>query len=750
MKPTKAISAKYWPTAAVIMLQCWFGGFTAVGQEAPAAQPGNAMSENAYEMPEFFVTHQRVKGYAPPDVYSAVKFDAAIADLPLTVGIFPKDLIVEMSPNDPKDLNLLSVSSNARSQGSYFRGFARGEELLDGHPSPVRNISGEVLERIEMLKGPAGVLYGQSTPGGITNYLRKRPVAGQDFANFTVGTGTFGRFKAAVDLNSDLADKPGGVPLRYRVVLYHAKNQYHIDAGVEHQHDGKSTIYIPIAFNPWKTMLATVSFMQTERDFASRVNNSAQALTDGDIPLSTKYGIDPWMDFAGGSKWITKTDEFEIDLKQMVGQNLILSANYSNVNVPQDGGYPSISTKFKLVNGEPAVARTFTTRYRGDRYEMLSAFAKYTVNTLNTRQNFLLGANMQDVVVDYSDYSSVTASGATAEEDVFFLRQATPSAITTDQKLKLSTSVRQKTKVKNAYLNYLGCFLDNKWNVVAGMSVFESELVDRNRITLKGDNVSVSPEVTPQVGVLYHLRPDLGVYAMYSTSYSASYTRGGFGEVFPPAIAKGIEAGLKMGFLRGRLFGTVSVYSIRNTNMLAYDAKAPNETYARTGATSDLGAWTQSGEVESNGVEVELAGNVGNWYGSVGYAYNDTAVTADPVATKVGSRIAQWTPHRICAYGRYEFQGALKGLSVGGNYTYQAPSATTLKGLPAKDAAFFIINAFAAYRTTIGGKPVTFQVNGVDLTEARSGSIGYNAATGRAYTYPLQKTQWWFEVRTEL
>ena len=747
MKLSAILSA---PLAAALLLPCLAGGPTAraqtTGPAVTATSAAPTEEEEILTLPEYFVTQRKVKGYAPPNVYTAVKFDVPIADLPLTVGIFTKDLIVEMSPNDPKDLNLLSVSSNARSQGSYFRGFARGEELLDGHPSPVRNISGEVLERIEMLKGPAGVLYGQSSPGGVTNYLRKRPVAGEDFVNLTIGTGTFGRFKTALDMNNSLAD----LPLWYRTVIYYAKNQYHTGAGMDHQNDTKSLIYLPIAFNPWKSALVTVSYMATERTFGSRVNNSAQAITDGDLPLSMKYGIDPWMDFAGGNKWITKTNEFEFDLKQKFSENLVVSFNYSNVHVPKDGGYPSVSTKYKLVGGEPTVARTFTTRYRNDRYELISAFAKYTLEKGDARHNFMLGANAQDALVDYTDSKWVTATGATAEEYVYFLRQATPSVISTDQKLVVTTSVRQRTQVKNAYLNYLGSFQDNRWNVVAGLTAFESKLRDRNRVTLKGDDVTVDPDYAPQAGVLYNVRPNVGVYAMYSTSYQASYSRGGYGEVFPPAIAKGLEGGLKLKFLDERLFGTVSVYSIRNTNMLAYDSKAPNETYDRTGAASDLGAWTQSGEVESKGVEVELAGSIGNLYGSLGYAYNDTEVTADPVASKIGTRIAQWTPHRVCAYGRYEFQGALKGWSVGGNYTYQAPSATTLKGAPAEDPSFYIVNAFVAYRTTIKGKPVIFQINGVDLTEAESGTNGYNSTTKQAFTYPQQKTQWWFEIRTEL
>lgn len=154
---------------------------------------------------------------APDPVYgsshTATKLDAPLRDVPQAVQIVSKKLIREQGALEMKDV-LRNVSGVAPAQGEgrrdqfFIRGFdASRDMLVDGmrDDSPYFRDLGNV-ERVEVLKGPAAVLYGRGSAGGVINRVTKKPVA-KPLREIAVNGGSYDQRRVDLDLGDALGSQ---------------------------------------------------------------------------------------------------------------------------------------------------------------------------------------------------------------------------------------------------------------------------------------------------------------------------------------------------------------------------------------------------------------------------------------------------------------------------------------------------------------------------------------------------------------
>ncbi|WXL24101.1 TonB-dependent siderophore receptor [Ectopseudomonas mendocina] len=142
-------------------------------------------------------------------------------EVPLAIQSYSAKHISETSPRTVKDVLALDPSVLNSSYGGGFdnfrlRGFAMdnfntirrdGLALAPHYDMPL-----ELVERVDVLKGPSGFLYGFNSPGGTINYIPKRPTL-QPFTTVSLqGTSLLGRY-VAVDTSNSLADDAIGYRL---------------------------------------------------------------------------------------------------------------------------------------------------------------------------------------------------------------------------------------------------------------------------------------------------------------------------------------------------------------------------------------------------------------------------------------------------------------------------------------------------------------------------------------------------------
>ena len=182
------------------------GGLPA--QTSPATPPP---ANEVVTLSTFQVTTTADQGYRAGNSVSATRTDTAIKNLPFSISAFTEQFIEDIGA-----LELIDVASFAPGVTSGAKEFTQGNNRFsirgfDGDVTPQRNgfvgsryVDSGNIQRVEVVKGPSSLLYGQITPGGTVNYITKRPT-NKDFTSIKarVGTGSF--WRTDLDLNRSLA-----------------------------------------------------------------------------------------------------------------------------------------------------------------------------------------------------------------------------------------------------------------------------------------------------------------------------------------------------------------------------------------------------------------------------------------------------------------------------------------------------------------------------------------------------------------
>lgn len=169
--------------------------------ETPPSQPSAASDE-----PIELVVTGDPDGYRVPETSTATRTDTPLRDIPQSIQVVPKQVIEEQGITRISDAarNVSGVSVGTGYSGAVddltIRGFLNSNILRNGFKTQNAFIYGANVEQVEVLKGPASVLYGQFEPGGIVNYVTKQPLNEPYYAGeFTVGSYSF--YRSSIDIS---------------------------------------------------------------------------------------------------------------------------------------------------------------------------------------------------------------------------------------------------------------------------------------------------------------------------------------------------------------------------------------------------------------------------------------------------------------------------------------------------------------------------------------------------------------------
>src|SRR5450830_2092044 len=163
-----------------------------------------AFAQTAGSLPEVQVSGSR-DGYVAATAVSATKSEAPLRDIPQTINVISSEIMRDQHATSLQDIlkNIpgvgLSTGDGQRDQ-VFIRGFtAIGDQFVDGFRDDAlyfRDLSN--VERLEVIKGPAAVLYGRGSSGGLINRVTKKP--GIDVTDVSLSlTSTAGR-RGEIDL----------------------------------------------------------------------------------------------------------------------------------------------------------------------------------------------------------------------------------------------------------------------------------------------------------------------------------------------------------------------------------------------------------------------------------------------------------------------------------------------------------------------------------------------------------------------
>jgi iron complex outermembrane recepter protein len=605
----------------------------------------------------------------------ATRTRASLKDIPQSVQIVPSNIIREQQANVYSALrNVASIRQNNPSNFASVRLTNRGFQINDFFGNSLRDgirdtgltIGGELngIERIEVLQGPASVLYGTGSPGGTINFVSKQPLATR-LQSFDVGVGSYDYFRGAVDLSVPV--EPDG-RARYRLNAAYKNAGSSLDFFKSRVVGVAPIMSFDLGDRAKLTVKADYVSTNIDRvDFGLPLIGTVLPNPNGKIPRNRNINEGFFTDSAFRAGY---------NLEYNISDNLSVrnAFQFGDVNYRNRGA--TIATG--LLPDNRTLQRSYSeiSEQLYDEYSFVTdATAKFATGSI--QHELLVGADFRKAI---QDNFSINRAGASIDLFNPIYGQAPGTAIT--QRID-----------SNVLTNQFGLYvqdrvsLTNNWKLLLGARFDKIDQSTNNRIAATTINQSDTAFI-PRVGIVYQPTTATSFYASYSQSFAPATGRTFDNSALRPESGTQYEVGVKTN-LTDRLSATLALYDLTRANVPTSDL--------RPGVTPGLGFIIQSGEQRSQGAELTLTGQISpGWNVSANYAYTDVRITRDNVLP-IGASLNGVANHAASLWTTYEIpQGDLQGLGFGLGLFYVGErsgfSATPAYRLPSHltaDAAIF-------------------------------------------------------------
>jgi iron complex outermembrane receptor protein len=595
----------------------------------------------------------------------ALRLLAPLEQTPVSVNIISKELLEQQQAISLEDA-LRNVSGVSK-YGSYglsdninIRGFDIG---LSGGPENYR-INGVMLrtpysdyiEEVQILKGPASILYGDVEPGGIVNYVTKKPL-GYEHRKFELKVGQYNLYRPSVDIGGALNES-----VDYRInTVFESSDSYRDEVSNE------QLMFAP-SFS-WEisedtTLLVEAIFMRNEAtiDWGMPLG----------LPLERAEQLNPrnfygYPDGTSEGKNNTLSTTFNHHFSDTWSLRNVLA--FSNQERLLHDVYPVYNASEDIVE------------YSWGDYRELSE--------TSTLSNFLdLNGEFQTGAIKHRFTASLDVSRITrpvAYNFVWPIVGSTSLVSPSWQNVALSSTPTLNkdempfTRRIGVNLQDLMSFYNDRLHILIGArySKFTSG-TDYSGNAQKAVDYSDTEEseVTPRLGFTYEILDGSFIYASYSESFSSVAPSPGRGLTDPqPLIGDQVEFGWKQSLFDERLGVTVSYFDLNRKNVLQF------ETISTDGSFSDPSNFraNQTGEHSSSGLEVDVNGKLAdNWQVFASYSHINSEVVRELVQSGnsepvnyAGLELPNNPRNKFSLWSQYSFEQRIPGLSLAIGIFYQ-------------------------------------------------------------------------------
>lgn len=515
----------------------------------------------------------------------------------------------------------------------YARGYQIDSLQLDGlafgNTGNVTEFDAAVYDRVEILRGPAGLFQGAGEPGAALNLARKRARSRAQFsAAATLASASARRLE--LDATGPLLASGA---LRARAVLVADDRDSFVDVLTSRRRVAYGTVEYDFS------SATTVSLGVARQEIDSVIDQGLPAYADGrllDVPASTFIG----------ARW-NKLDTDATDLFLELEHRL------------SGGGFLKFASRrldrymlYKVARANGAVTATGdvpmqTGIYTPDRENRsYDAYASLPFTLAGRTHHLIFGADRREA----QEVNLSTTFANTTTQNVFAPNHDLPQPA-----FSWTSSGSSDVRQTGAYAQ-VRASLAPVVTAIAGGRLTWWRSISRNRFTgTVTSDFEARGEFTPFAAVLVDFNRHVTAYASYSDIFQPQSARRVTGEQLEPRTGLQYETGLKAEFPSGRLAAQTALFRIQDQNRALSDPANPLFSLS-------------AGEVRSQGFEFELTGRpLPSWDVSLGYTLAETEYLR-AAAAQQGQVFAPFTPrHSVKLWTRYAFTtGALDGLSLGG------------------------------------------------------------------------------------
>lgn len=612
------------------------------------------------------------ENYQATEATTATRTDTPLKDIPQSIQVVPEQIIEDQQANTLEDvLRNVSGISTGDSFGNtterfVIRGFAQDTTLVDGFRQGAFGQgfpSLDRLERVEVLKGPASILYGNLEPGGVVNLVTKKPLA-EPFAEIGLDLGSFGLFQSSLDFSDAInSDKT----LLYRLNT----NVEYSDGFRDFDQDATRLSLAPtISWQIGKNtdLLIDFNYLNEDKPF----DRGIVAIGDdvADIPYDRIFQ--------------QPDDNYELEQ---------ITASYQLEHRFSEKW--KLRNSFRLISSETSDFK-LDSSFIDDSGLLERGFRRnedinenYTIQT-NVVGEFATGKIEHQLLfgLDFDRATSVGKQGRLPDDPVFYIDIFTQEAdpLPDVQPEDLTFLVRDE----NIRADLIGIYLQDQiaiseqFKLLLGgrFDIYEQKSIDFTEdLTVEQSQDKFSP----RIGLVYQPIEPISLYASYSTSFNPDPFNSTTvdGEILEPSTGTQYEIGAKGEFFEGDLTTTLAFYQIDRANVATTDPDNPDFSIA-------------AGEVSSRGIELDVAGEMlPGWKIIASYAYTDAEISESNDFPE-GNKLENVPENSASLWTTYQFQqGTLQGLGFGAGVFFvgerqgDIDNTVTLPSYVRTDAAIF-------------------------------------------------------------
>jgi len=650
-------------------------GIAVVGQAGPvlaqtAAEDASAVPQRPESAPAdepadtIVVTGDRA--------VTATKTDTPIVETPQAISVVPAELFLDRGARNVQETLRYSSGVTGEAYGLDTRSdniFVRGlnpTEYQDGlrrtfNFSPIPRADVYTLDRIEVLRGPSSVLYGQGANGGIVNMVSKTPLFDMR-GEAAIQYGSFDRKQAYVDVTGPL-DSSRTIAGRVIGLVRDADQQTDVIR------DDRLLLSPSISWRPSeRTTITAIGLYQRDRNASSQQFLPVVATLDA--PEGREIDVDTFLGDPDYDKLVAR---------QFVG-TLLLDHEFSDsIALHSRVRYVDAKTTFQEIF--PDVYSNPLDPFIDADDRVVNRFAYQTrprIKTLTTDNGLVFTfdtgpfAHQLLVGIDYSDFRQRSQSG---------FDSVTPIDIYDP----VSSGVVAPAWVDdpNQRNSQLGLYVQDQIRYADRVSLVIGARRDRARSKTEGLDEQVDKATSFRAGIIGELFKDVSPYASYSEAFLPVAGLDFGGTAFVPIRGRQYEAGVKWQPRRGILV-TASVYDIIETNRPINDPDNVLNTI-------------QTGKVRSRGLELEGAATLpGEVQVTAAYSHIDAEVKVSAFQAEVGRQISDVPKDlaSVWATKALPLGDALK-LRIGGGLRYVGPTVSIGVAGELKTPSYTLADALA-------------------------------------------------------
>ncbi|GJL56019.1 MAG: ferrichrome-iron receptor [Nitrospirales bacterium] len=657
--------------------------------------------------------------YVAEEASTATRTDIPIRDVPQSIQVTTRKVIEEQRTfrlqNTLENISGINATESAASlhDSLIIRGFTATDRsyFRNGLLDPFAQFSASDtynIRRLEVLKGPASVLYGQGDPGGIINIVTDKPLPDPTYSINTT-FGNFHFYRSELDATGPLNENK---TLLYRLNVAGQKADSFIDFA------NRDLVVVAPSLT-W--LIGSRTTLTIDADYLRRWSNDPYGLPaqgtiipniNGPLPRNRSVTLGDFSTFNRTSYRIGYDLSHQFNDQWSIRHSFrhtIVEDDKNNLYAYPDSLDPDERTLQRFQVLQPAVNR------RHANSMITNIVGHFSVFDMD--HTLLAGVELRQEKTDQFLFTFAMAPSL----DLFAPNYSVqPGAFSGDP---ISFLAHNKTAA--FYIQDQVAILPN----LKFMGGFRFDYVHQSTQSSTESHSSDENAVSPRLGLVYQPIEPLSIYTSWTRGFQPN-SPDSFnpnGALFDPERSTQYEVGMKASLLDNRVSATLAWFHLTRENLVT---PSPDPMLAATGFS------VQTGEQRSQGIELDVTAQlVPGWNIITSYAYTDAEVTKDNDPTLLHKRLANVPYNKFTLWSTYHVQeGPLEGFGIGGGLFAYTSRSSSIFGNPIEIPGYVRVDGALYYNRELdrenwlGVKALNMAINMRNLLDQRYVSTSHNGS----------------------